>query len=62
MFESYFLDFENDKILKKMSDFRLASVKAVQKHLESVPFAGVVQDACVYKHPLEIQPDYVISR
>ena len=32
------------------------------KHLTSFPLPDVVQCPCLYRHPLEIQPDYVISR
>ena len=59
-YEPYFLDFENDKIRKNMSDFRLTSVKTIQKYLTSFPLLCVVQRPCLYMHPLEIQPKNVI--
>ena len=34
----------------------------IEKHPTSYPLSDVVQRPCLYRHPLEIQPDYVISR
>ena len=43
-YESYFFDFENDKIGKKTSDFRLMSIKTVwKKNLMSFPFLDFIQ-------------------
>ena len=50
------------KSAKKMPDFRLTSVKAVLKHPMSFALPDIGQRPCLYGHPLEIQPDYVISR
>ena len=53
---------ENDKIRKKLSHFRLTSVKTNQKYLTSFPIPDVVQRPCLYMHPLEIHQKYAISR
>ena len=45
-----FLDFENDKNRKRMSDFRLTFIKAVGKHSLSFPFPDVGQCPCLCRH------------
>ena len=55
---SYFLDFEKDKIHKKSLDWCKSELS--EKHLTSFPLPDVVQRLYLYRHQLEIQPDYVI--
>ena len=43
-YKPHFLDLENDKIRKKMEDFRLMSVKTTKKYQTSFPFLVLCSD------------------
>ena len=61
LINSYFLDFENENIRKRMSVFRMTLVNPFRKYSTSIPFPEVGQFPYLYRHQLEIQSDYVIS-
>ena len=55
--DNIFLTSRTTKSANGCEDFRFTSVKAVWKHSTSFPFLDVGHWSCLYRHPLEIQPD-----
>ena len=56
-----FLTSKTTKSTKRCQILDWCQSKLFQKHLMSFLCPDVVQCPCLYRHPLEIQPDYVIS-
>ena len=60
-YELYFLDFENDRVATKLSDFRLTSVKTVWKTIRCHFFFLMLYSATVHKGKMTTDNKYASS-